>query len=126
MKHLWDCNHAYYCNQGNYFTAAGQTENTFQSWGEFVRDEGDCDFDYNLLFRWDWKLPEGDAGEPVLHPDKHYRDGHLLLFWMCQRKGLYRHTIVSVCQADEPAVIEWLKPRLKHLMSLWEPLTQSN
>jgi hypothetical protein len=116
-KHLWEVDHPYYCNEGNHF-ARESVESTYRSWAAFLSEEGDCDMDYNLLFRWDWTE---DDDRPHTGDD-YYRNGQLKLFWMGQRKGLYRYSIVEVCRADEPAVIEWLRPRLAHLLSLWEPL----
>lgn len=118
---LWQTDHAYYCNEGNYY-ASGREQPTsaYRSWAEFLDAEGDCDFDYNLLFRWDWK--EGENHDlPPFNGDVNYRNGKLVLFWMGQRKGLYRWTEVEVCRADEPAVRKWLWPRFDHLVSLWDP-----
>jgi len=123
-KKLWEAEHAYYCNEGNYFASGNdQPTSSYDSWQGFLGSEGDSDPDYNLLFRWDWSFDgEDDDGNPVVHPDPYYRDGTLKLFWIGQRKGLYRWTCVSVCKADEPVIREWLTGRLKHLLSLWEPL----
>lgn len=119
--HLWEVEHAYYCNEGNYFSNDCHAE--FARWQDFAEESKDEDLDYNLVFRWDWKAPSTDDGELLPpNPDKNYRDGRLLLFYMGQRKGLYRYVEVSVCQADEPAVRAWLQPRLDHLMKLWAPL----
>lgn len=120
---LWEADHAYYCNNGNYY-APGNEQPTcrYRAWGEFIAAEGDSDFDYNLLFRWDWHEGEDYDLSPY-NGDDNYRNGELLLFWMGQRKGLYRWTVVEVCRADEPAIRAWLQPRLDHLASLWLPLT---
>ena len=121
--HLWEIGHAYYCNEGNYFD--NNCGNEYMSFADFLAEEGDSDMDYNLLFRWDWTEEtyddEGNA-RPVFNGDVNYRNGQLKLFWMGQRKGLYRYTLIEVCRADEPAVIEFLMPRLAHLVGLWLPL----
>ena len=126
MTHLWEVNHAYYCNEGNYYAPGiDQPGDEFKSWADFIAEYADADFDMNLVFRWDWR--EGvdwNAGE--FNGDVNYRNGHLLIFWMGQRKGLYRWSKIEVCRADEPAVIEFLRPRFAHLLSLWEPLTPSD
>lgn len=121
-KHLWEADHAYYCNEGNYY-APGRDQPTahYGSWPSFHESEGDSDPDYNLLFRWDWY--EGGFGGSEFTGDVNYRNGALHLFWMGQRKGLYRWTTVEVCRADEPAVREWLQGRFDYLKSLWEPLS---
>lgn len=125
-KHLWEVGHAYYCNEGNYYARGDQQPFAhYKSFAEFMAEEGDSDMDYNLLFRFDWSEECCDEeGEelPPFNGDVNYRNGELKLFWMGQRKGLYRWSIIEVCRADEPAVIEFLRPRLAHLMGLWAPL----
>lgn len=116
-KHLWEVDHSYYCNEGNYF-ATESVESSYKSFSDFIESWGVADMDYNLLFRWDW-IEDEDA---KFNGDLNYRNGTLKLFWMGQRKGLYMYSTVSVCRNDEPAVVAFLKPRLMHLLSLWEPL----
>ncbi|MBK9497393.1 MAG: hypothetical protein IPO08_23305 [Xanthomonadales bacterium] len=123
-KHLWEADHSYYCNEGNYF-ANDTCEAYYKSFADFIAAEGDIDPDYNLLFRWDWIEGDGE-GEPNFNGDNNYRNGKLKLFWMGQRKGLYRWSIVEVCRNDEASVIEFLRPRMQHLVSLWEPLASTD
>lgn len=113
--HLWEVDHPYYCNEGNYYAPGNdQPYCEYESWPEFIASEGDSDFDMNLLFRWDWRKadPEG----------KYWgnEEDMLLLFWMGQRKGLYRWTEIKVCDADEPAVRDWLTTRWNYLVLLWD------
>ena len=115
-KHLWEVKHSYYCNEGNYYSS--DCGGYYKSFAEFLAEFGDSDMDYNLLFRWDWS--EEDI---QFNGDPNYRNGKLKVFWMGQHKGLYRFDIVEVCRADEPAVIEFLKPRFAYLMELWAPMT---
>lgn len=127
MAHLWEADHAYYCSESNYYAPGReQPAGSYRSWGKFVAAEGASDPDMNLLFRWDWR--EGGDWErgSEFNGDIHYRNGVLLLFWMGQRKGLYRWTEVEVCRADEPAIREWLQTRLDYLASLWAPLTPAH
>jgi hypothetical protein len=124
-KHLWEVEHAYYCNEGNYY-ARESVESSYRSWADFLAENGDADMDYNLLFRWDWQERDDETGEPNFNGDVNYRNGTLLLFWLGQRKGLYRYSTVSVCRADEPAVLDYLRPRWEHLRSLWEPVSASS
>lgn len=119
-KRLWECEHSYYCNEGNYF-ANESVGSEYKSFSYFLAEWGDADADYNLLFRWDWIESEDDDAIPY-NGDDNYRNGRLKLFWMGQRKGKYTYCIVEVCRNDEAAVIEFLKPRLEHLLSLWQPL----
>lgn len=124
-KHLWEVEHPYYCSESGYFHTQEkhQTIWTFPSWAEYAAEMGNSDLDYNLLFRWDWheSADHGD-GSSEFNGDVNYRNGRLYLFVMHQRKGYKSTGIVEVCRADEPAVIEFLKPRLAYLMNLWEPL----
>lgn len=121
-KHLWEVDHAYYCNEGNYYAAGNnQPYLAHKSWADFIAEAGDDDLDMNLVFRWDWHEGEGyELAE--FNGDVNYRNGKFLVFFLGQRKGLYRWAEIEVCRADEPAIIEYLKPRLDHLLGLWEPL----
>jgi hypothetical protein len=121
VKHLWEVKHSYYCNEGNYY-ANESVETYYKSFSDFLAEWGDADMDYNLLFRWDWDEGNED-GDDSFNGDHNYRNGKLSMFWMGQRKGKYIYSTIEVCRNDEDAVIEFLKPRLQHLMSLWEPLS---
>lgn len=124
VKHLWEVDHSYYCNESNYF-APGREQPTahYKSWADFISEEGDSDLDMNLVFRWDWREGEGWDLAPY-NGDDYYRNGKLLLFIMGQRRGLYRWATIEVCRADEPAVIEYLRPRWERLKDLWEPIPE--
>lgn len=121
MRHLWECKHPYYCNLGNYF--ANGCGDDYKSWSEFIAEYGDAEFDMNLVFRFDWREGE-DWGAGEFTGDVNYRNGRLLIFWMGQRKGLYRWSEVPVCRADETEVIKFLKPRFDYLVKLWEPFNE--
>jgi hypothetical protein len=127
--HLWESKHQYYCTENQFFSTQEryQTVWEFKSWADFIDEMGDADMDYNMLFRWDWDEPDEDEdGEPIpFNSDSYYRNGKLKLFFMVQRKGFHSCSIVDVCRADEAVVIEYLKPRLAHLLSLWAPLTEA-
>jgi hypothetical protein len=127
-KHLWEIEHPYYCEEGCHFHTQEkhQTIWPFASWADYIADMGSSDMDFNLLFRWDWREDEDWAdGSSKFNGDVNYRNGRLYLFVMHQRKGYKSTGVVEVCRADEHAVIEFLKPRLAHLMNLWAPLTST-
>lgn len=64
MTHLWEVDHAYYCNEGNFYS--NDTVAAFASWPEFVEaGETESDPDLNLLFRWDWELDTYDGPIPT-------------------------------------------------------------
>jgi hypothetical protein len=122
MTHLWEAKHDYYCAEGNYYAPGNQQPFLeHESFDDFLSEESDADLDMNLVFRWDWH--EGtDYDLPEFNGDENQRNGKLFIFFMGQRKGLYRWAEVDVCRADEPKVIEYLMPRYRHLMKLWTPL----
>ena len=123
MERLWEANHRYYCNEGNYYASGNdQPVGRYRTWAEFMSEEGDSDPDYNLLFRWDWREGADWGHGTEFNGDENYRNGVLLLFWMGQRKGLYRWSEIEVCRADEPAIREFLSARFDHLKSLWGPI----
>lgn len=125
QKHLWEVDHPYYCTEGNYFSTQErhQTIFRFKSWGEFLAEMRDADPDYNLIFRWDWR--EGRDHELAeYNGDDNYRHAEFVMFVMHQRKGYHSTSIVEVCRADEPQIIEFLRPRFAHLLKLWEPLAK--
>jgi hypothetical protein len=116
IKHLWECKHSYYCEESDKTLE-------FKSFAAFLSKEGDADKDYNLLFRWDWAEEDGDGdNQCAYNGDDYCRNGKLSLFFMGQRKGLYRSVVVEVCRADEASVIKYLTPRWQHMQELWAPL----
>ncbi len=120
MKHLWEIDHPYYGTTGNYYSNECHAE--FKSWAAFIAEHGDADLDMNLIYRFDWKEGE-DHGLQEFNGDLYYRNGEVELFYMGQRKALARSVTVSVCRADEPEVIKFLKPRWEHVRKLWEGLS---
>ena len=117
MTHLWEIDHPYYASQGNYLSNDCHTD--YPSWAEFVEAEGDSDLDMNLVYRWDWQVPDPedyDLPGETLPPET------LDLFYVGQRKALHRSVSVEVRREDEPAVREWLTVRAEHMRRVWEPL----
>lgn len=113
---LWDIDHPYYATQGNYFSNDYHAE--YDSWTEFLAEQGDMDLDLNLLYRWDWQVPDPDyyeAGEELPAET-------LDLFYVGQRKAIHRSVSVEVKREDEPAIREWLLIRAEHMRKVWEPL----
>lgn len=92
-RRLWEIEHPYYCEQGNYY-ARDETIQKYGSWADFIASEGDADMDLNLVFRWDWKRAEGASAQRA-EADEYYRAETLELFFMGQRKGLYRSAEVK-------------------------------
>lgn len=119
--HLWEVNHPYYCHESSTPTVLWDT------WQEFIQDGmGSSDTEYNFLFRWDWQPPLDTDYEGVEWTgDETTRDSLLKLFFVLQRKGIFRCQEVRVCRNDEPAVRTWLEKRLTHLLKVWEPLEKT-
>lgn len=116
--HLWEIEHSYYCNEGNYRSNdCGHSYNTFD---DFLSEWGDADLDYNLLFRWDWM--DKDIANKELEDEDKYDSDLLKIFWLLQRKGDYRYCVIKVNKEDEDKVIKFLKPRWEHMQALWKPL----
>ena len=129
MSRLWDVNHPYYCNEGNYFASGEDRKDChahYNRWQDFISQQGDNDLDMNLVFRFDWDAPREneDPEKPITwQGDEYYRDSTLKIFFMGQRKGYYRWVTVDVCRADESNVRNWLLVRWDHMKKLWEPLS---
>ena len=116
--HLWEINHPFYAAQGNYFSNECHIE--YVSWAEFLEFEGGNDLDLNLVYRWDWTVPDPDDYEPdeALPPET------LDLFYVGQRKAILRSVSVIIRREDEPAVRQWLTVRAEHMRRVWEPLLE--
>ena len=124
---LWESEHEYYCNDNFY---SSEPKWSYASWAAFADEElKDIDDDYNFLFRWDWlkydpdddRRTSFDAGET---PTTGSTDQYLKLFYMGQRKGLFRVvTVYNLSEADEPAVREFLRARWQYMRGLWEPIS---
>jgi hypothetical protein len=113
VTHLWEIDHPYYCNEGNFFKT-GQHQR-WDSWQDF-RDETlyvTGDRDLNLLFRWDWRKP-----------GHHDWDGaeYLLVFFVIQRKGFNCSAEIAVTADDEPEIRAWLVECATALRETWTPL----
>lgn len=139
-KHLWEVVHPFYCSEGNFYKNGLHTH--FASWEEFAtparfKDMGatgnvlyDWDDDLNFLFRWDWKkankedywLAPGDPDDETARYEEDQKTDTLMLFFMAQRKGRNMSAQVTVTEADEPAVREWLTGKAEYMRKIWEPL----
>lgn len=114
---LWEIDHPYCAMQGNYFSNDYHVE--YASWAEFIEEQGGSDLDMNLVYRWDWQVPDPDDYEI---PGETMRAETLDLFYVGQRKALHRSVSVEVQREDEPAIREWLTVRAEHMRRVWEPL----
>lgn len=100
--------HEYYCQPSNYYS--NEAFSSFKTFKDFFNEMGDADLDMNLLFRWD--IIDYDGGDIKMY-----------VFIMHQRKGRYwPNQIEKITEEDLPLILEYLKPRLKHIKKLWAPL----
>jgi len=135
MAHLWEREHPYYCSESEYHTGdhpeIGQVNfgrDDFESWADFFANWGFSDPDMNLVFRWDWHTKaqrEKDCGYDDYTEEEKAEEGEiegdlLEVFFVLQRKGLFRPCHIKVTAEDEPAVREWLATRSKTILSFWE------
>jgi hypothetical protein len=120
MPNLWEIDHPYYCNERNFYS--NEPGDSYKTWASFIAEYRESDIDLNLVFRFDWKEGE-DNGAGEFAGDCYYRNGILKIFWLRQRKGIFACSEISVCRADEAAVIAFLRPRWEHMQKLWEPLS---
>lgn len=72
-KHLWEVDHPYYCSEGNYFERGCHA--AYSRWQDFIAEQGDCDLDMNLVFRFDC------ADEPPVKEWLKVRWDHMKLLW---------------------------------------------
>lgn len=113
---LWDTNHPYYATEGSFFARGWHSD--FESWADFIAEQGDNDLDLNLLYRWDWETPDPSDYEP----GEEVPGETVALFFIHQRKACTRSARVAVSRGDEPAVRQYLTVRADHLRRVWEPL----
>lgn len=118
---LRDANHPYYCAEGNYYVGGDKRHEVlyrYESWTDFYEEWGASDTDYNLVFRWDWIVPDpSDYAEGEEMPGE-----TLQVFWVLQRKAKLLSTSCAITPEDEPAVRAWLELRAKTMTAIWAPI----
>jgi len=117
--HLWEIDHDYYCNDANYYSRDSTME--YASFEAFMEEwDGAPAGSYDLLFRWDWKAETDEDSDELSEAGKAGK-GVLKLYWMGQRKGLFKVSLVDVEGTDEERVRVWLQQHLEHMVKLWAP-----
>ena len=100
--------HSYYCHTTNFDSGGGLV---YDSWAGFLDEFRDCDFDLNLVFRFDVEEKELYEGDYVLK-----------IFMIHQRKGRFLPIVIrSVTEGDEDEIWEFLSTAYNHLKKTWEP-----
>lgn len=123
-KHLWEYDHPYYCNEGNYLASPVRDAELdcwakYESWQDFYEEWGESDPDYNLVFRWDWHAMHLEWPEDYPGGEHHV----LKIFLLLQRKAFNKSAEIRVAADDEPAVREWLEERAKTMAAIWAPFS---
>lgn len=114
--------HSYYCSESNYYV--GGRENygrcDYDSWDDFKQewlDPGDLiDDDYNHVFRFDITKSEETPGR-----------FDLWLFFILQRKGIYRPVWVkNITQGDIPEIKNFLEDRWEYMKNQWKEFSHES
>ena len=93
--------HPYYCASVNYNDNDAAMK--FESWESFIAELGDM-------------YKSEDVEEIDL-----YGECHLEIFFMLQKKGLFRPvTIKSIKEEDMKGIMEWLKPHWEYTNDFWK------
>lgn len=118
---LKETNHSYYCSDSNYYVNGCQNFGRceYDSWENFKKEwlcPGDLlDDDLNHVFRFDIK-------ENDLNP-KHY---DLWLFFILQRKGIYRPVLIkNISDKDMSEIEGFLKDRWEYMKKQWEEVLEN-
>lgn len=116
---LKSTNHNYYCSESNYYAGGHENfgRNDYDNWEAFKEEwlwDGKIDDDLNHLFRFDILENEDTPG--------HFT---LLLFFILQRKGIFRPVrIESITEQDLPEIEAFLKSRWEYMKRQWEEFSQ--
>ena len=126
---LQGTNHSYYCSEDNYYVGNSKGENfgrsEYETWEEF-RDEWlgedgvSIDADYNLCFRFDI-IQKRD-----LDTDDLIDGFELWLFFILQRKGIYRPVwIKNIYEKDMPYIYNFLKMQFEYMENQWKEIAET-
>ena len=112
---LKNTEHSYYCSDNNYYVDGAENHGRwdYDTWEEFKKDwlaDGSFDDDYNLLFRFD-----------ILESEEIHGKFGLFLFFILQRKGIFRPVWIRSITKDNLVEIEiFLSHRWHYLKSQWQ------
>jgi hypothetical protein len=122
---LKETNHSYYCSESNYYVGNRCGENygrcEYNTWEDFKEDwflnDGSIDCDYNLCFRFDIKQNRD------IETDEPTEGFHLWLFFILQRKGIYRPVLIkSVTNSDMIELEVLLKMQWEYMKNQWQEI----
>lgn len=112
--------HPYYATEGCYYASGHNFPHyDHESWDHFLVELGESDLDMNLLYRWDWEIPDPTD---YLDDEPAPTTEHLALFYMQQRKARPVSHRIVVTPEDEDRIGKWLAVRAAHMRTIWAPL----
>ncbi|WP_024294983.1 hypothetical protein [Lacrimispora indolis] len=120
--------HSYYCSESNHYVGNQHGENfgrcEYDTWADFQEEWLDSDgvsidIDYNLCFRFDIEQKHNpDTDEPIA-------EFELWLFFMLQRKGIYRPVwIKHIDEKDMPGIKGFLEKQWHYIQYQWNELIE--
>lgn len=119
--------HSYYCSETNYYVGNHNGENfgrsEYDTWEEFKEEwldkDGTIDCDYNLCFRYDiTQNRDEETDEPI----EGYR---LWLFFILQRKGIYRPVwIKNIGEGDMAELEKFLQHQWNYITGQWSEIAE--
>lgn len=115
--HLWEKENEGYWADRAYHAAGSEPSIRFKSWQDFIEVHPLKEPDFA-----DWTILGFTWNQVLKISDPYYRNGRLELYVLMRRKGWYAQFNVEVCEADEPAVKEYLSVHAAKLRSLWGPV----
>nr|DAM14524.1 MAG TPA: hypothetical protein [Caudoviricetes sp.] len=126
---LQGTNHSYYCSESNYYVGNSKGENfgrsEYETWEDFRKewlnpDGVSIDIDYNLCFRFDI-IQKRD-----LDTDDLIDGFELWLFFILQRKGIYRPVwIKNIYEKDMPYIYNFLKMQFEYMENQWKEIAET-
>jgi hypothetical protein len=112
-------NHRYYSSETNYYVNGYENFGRYdcETWEDFKCDwldsNGEVDDDYNHVFRFDIKQKTDDEENEI-------EDFELWLFFILQRKGIYRPVhIKTITKEDMPEIERFLSDRWNYMKNQW-------
>jgi len=120
-------NHNYYCSNANYYVGNLRGENfgkcDYDTWEDFkeewLNNDGSLDDDYNHIFRFDIiESLDSETDEPL-------GTYELALYFILQRKGIFRPVIIkTITQNDMTEIEAFLKVRWEYMKGQWDEFSK--
>lgn len=129
MLELKETDHNYYSSENNYYVGNQHGENygrcEYDTWEEFKEEwldkDGSIDCDYNLCFRFDILQKREQETDELI-------DGYQLwLFFILQRKGIYRPVLVkNLVESNMKELENFLHHQWEYMKDQWIEIDKHN